>query len=179
MAINQSGTGSSPERATVTMDAELVARLVGALEQIGTAFTIDEINDARTLSLVDRLTGRGNGGASAGTPDRDRARATLYYEEIRGLLRRDGAATPLRMSRNRADVEFVDPVPLSAAVVKVESPGDATSGPITERFDNIRSLSKPILDLSSITPQMPIARVEVFAEDGTLVAFGPSFPANH
>jgi|tagenome__1003787_1003787.scaffolds.fasta_scaffold20341495_1 hypothetical protein len=180
MATNQSGAGPAPERATITMDAELVVQLVGALEKIGTAFTIDELNDARTLSLVDRLAGRGNGGPAAGIPDPVRARAALDYAEIRGLLGRADAATPLRMRRTRTgDVEFVDPVPVSAAVVAVESPGDAASGPITEHFDKIKGLSKPTLDLSFITAQMPIARVEAFAEDGTLVAFGPSFPPVH
>jgi hypothetical protein len=178
MATNKPSTDPTSERATVAMDAELVVRLLGALEKLGTAFTLDEINDARTLSLVDRLAGRGNGGPAAGVVDPGRALTARRYEEIRGLLGRVGAARPLRMRRTRAGVEFVDPAPVSAAAVVVESPGDAGSGPVSQRF-TIEGGSRPTLKLTSILPQMAIARVEVFAKDDALVAFGPSLPPIH
>ena len=176
MATNQTGAGSTPNRATVTMDAELVARLVSALEMIGTAFAVDEVNDARALSLIGHLAARGDGRPSAGILDPGRARAARDYDVLRGLLGQAGAPRPLTMRRSGDAVEFVDAAPLSAATVVVESPGDAETGALAERFDNIEGLTRPILKLARILQRMPISRVEVLDEQDTLLAFGPSLP---
>jgi len=175
MATNQTGAGSTPDRATVTMDAELVARLVSALEMIGTAFAVDEVNDARALSLIGRLAGRGDGRLPAGILDPGRARAARDYDVLRGLLGQAGGPRPLTMRRSRDTVVFVDAAPLSAATVVVESPGDARTGALAERFD-IEGLTTPTLKLTRILQRMPVSRVEVLDEHDTLLAFGPSLP---
>jgi hypothetical protein len=175
MATNKTDAGSTPDRATVTMDAELIARLVSALEMIGTAFAVDEVNDARALSLIGHLAGRGDGRPSAGILDPGRARAARDYDVLRGLLGKADAPRPLTMRRSRDTVVFVDAAPLSAATVVVESPGDAKTSALAERFD-VEGLTTPTLRLTRILQGMPVSRVEVLDEQDTLLAFGPSLP---
>jgi hypothetical protein len=79
------------------------------------------------------------------------------------------------MRRSRDTVVFVDAAPQSAATVVVESPGDAKTGALAERFD-IEELTTPTLRLTRILQRMPVSRVEVLDERGTLLAFGPSLP---
>jgi hypothetical protein len=163
----------------VTIDAELAARLVGALEMIGTAFTLDEVNEAGALALIARLAERGGDGRAAGPTDPARARAARDYDVLRGLLGRAGAPQPLRMSRPRGkDVVIVVEGPrVQASYAVAESPGDATSGPVTERVP-VGGSTPAKLTFTTISAAMPISRVELFDRNDVLVAFGPSLAPN-
>lgn len=176
------GAEPAPGPAAVAMDAELAARLVAALEMIGTAIKRDEVNDDRVLALMASLAERpGDGREPARNADPIRARAARDYDVLRGLLGRAGAPRPLNMRRspnsqnqNIEEIIFLDRLPSSATTVVVESPGDGASGPVTERFDDVTGGTKPTLELKLIRPTMPISRVEVLDVDDILVAFGPS-----
>ncbi|RZU76725.1 hypothetical protein EV384_5401 [Micromonospora kangleipakensis] len=163
-----------PAPSAVALDADLAARLVAALETIGSAITRDEVNDARALSLLAHLTGRdGYGGGPA--PDPVRSRAARDYEVLRGLLGRAGAPRGLNMRRSENDIVVDDPLPVSSAYAIVESPGTLSSGPVTERVDADPAANR--LSLDRITQAMPISRVEVFDCEDTFLAFGPSLAA--
>jgi hypothetical protein len=166
-------TGGS-DYSAVALDGDLAARLVAALETIGSAIALDEVTDARALSLVARLAGRaGYGGAPA--PDPVRSRAARDYDVLRGLLGRTGAPRGLNMGRSETDIVVNDPLPVAAAYAIVESPGTPSSGPVTERVD--ADPTSNLLTLANITPAMPISRVEVFDCEDRFLAFGPSLAA--
>ena len=82
------------------------------------------------------------------------------------------------MHRQGNDILVEAPLPVSAAYAIVESPGTATTGPITERVDSLPSPKVPkerrLLYLHTITSDMPISRVELFDCDDKFIAFGPS-----
>jgi hypothetical protein len=129
-------------------------------------------------------------------PDPTRVRAAQDYDVLRGLLGRTDAPRALRMRRvppgggggqksqkgqkgqggGDNAIEVVDPVPASASLAVVESPG-AGAGPVREEFE-VEGGSRPILALTDITAAMPISRVEIYDDDRKhdrkLVAFGPS-----
>lgn len=168
-----SGSGQGP----VVIDAELAAKLVGAIEMMGAAFTMDEVNEGRALALIARLAERGGDAArAAATPDPARARASRDYDVLRGLLGRTRAPAPLRMHREkrRNTVVIDQKAPKKAVTAVVESDGD--SGSTTDRFD-IRGQTHPLsLPLTDISAAMPVARVELLDDRDELVAFGPSLP---
>lgn len=174
---SESGSGSG--RGPVVIDAELAARLVEVLDKLGTASTLDELNEGRALALIASLAERAGGASrAAATPDPARARAARDYDVLRGLLGRAGAPAPLRMHREKRSNTLVidDKGPPKAVSLVVESPGDGTSGPTTEVF-NIRGQTYPLIRrLVDITPAMTVARVELLDDRGELVAFGPSLP---
>jgi hypothetical protein len=175
MATSKSTPDPESEGAAVTLDADLAARLVAALETIGSAIVYDEINDSRALSLLSRLAGRdGNGHGPA--PDPVRTRAARDYDVVRGLLGRVGAPRALSMHRVEENIEVDDPLPVAAAYALVESPGTPATGPITERV--AVDPTCPRLVLTRISPAMPISRVEVFDCEDRFLAFGPSLEPN-
>ena len=173
------GPGPDKRPAAITMDAELAGRLVAALERLGGAVASDRDRDERLLY--------------GGTVDPVRARASRDYEVLRGMLGRADAPTPLRMLRQRpggsegpfekdadershySDNEIVvlDPLPLSATFAIVESPGDQSTSPLTDRVPI--GTEDQTLPLDRITANLPISRVEIVDKNEKLVAFGPAF----
>ena len=181
---NRSDAGPEPNPRAVTIDAELAGRLITALEMIGTAFALDEVNDDRTLALISRLAAQGSDGPRSGeTTDPARARAARDYDVLRGLLGRAGAPQPLRMHRETSRggvavyVVMDDALPVSARVAVVDSPGNRTSGPLTEYIEVSGGSGPPTrLTLREISPAMSISRIELLDRREALVAFGPSLP---
>lgn len=163
-------TGTEPEQApgTVTIDAELAARLVEALERIGTAFP-DDPSGGHPAHARTEGTGRDNG-RDGQRVDPARDRAARDYDVLRGLLGRAGAPRPLRMHRDRNAVVVDDPVPMSATTAVIESPGEGS----TPQRVGVVGGSKPTLPLAQNTSTIPISRVELLDCHGVLVAFGPS-----
>ena len=174
--------GSGPDqRPAIAIDAELADRLVAALEQLGGAVASDRGKDERNLF--------------GGTVDPVRARASRDYEVLRGMLGRADAPTPLRMRRERSygqgepaveeqdagerdindnRIVVLDPVPLTAHEAIVESPGDGSTTPLSERVRIPAGESTPTLALTTIRGALPISRVEIVDVKDKLVAFGPS-----
>jgi hypothetical protein len=177
-----SNPGSGPDqRPAIAIDAELADRLVAALEQLGGAVASDRGKDERNLF--------------GGTVDPVRARASRDYEVLRGMLGRADAPTPLRMRRERSygqgepaveeqdaserndgdnRIVVLDPVPLTAHEAIVESPGDGSTTPLSERVRIPAGESTPTLALTTIRGALPISRVEIVDVKDKLVAFGPS-----
>jgi hypothetical protein len=178
------GPGPDQRPPAITMDAELAGRLVAALEQLGVAVAPDR---SRDRGGDERL-------LYGGTVDPVRARASRDYEVLRGLLGRADAPTPLRMLRQRPgggsreaergggeldvvdnEIVVLDPVPLSACLAIVESPGDGSTSPLTEEVSIDPRELQPTLALTEISANLPISRVEIVDKNKKLVAFGPAF----
>jgi hypothetical protein len=169
---NNPGSGPDQRPAAIAMDADLADRLVAALEQLGVAVSPDMRQDDRR-----RLDG---------TPDPTRERTARDHDVLRGLLGRTDAPRPLRMRRvefcpdssrkthTNGDNAIVidDEVPSTARYAIVESPVPG-SDPLRERV-KLPDQTRPCLELTEITATMPISRIELFAHDRKLVAFGPS-----
>jgi hypothetical protein len=166
------GPGPDEGPAAITMYAELAGRLVAALEQLGVAVSPDMRQDDRRRS--------------DGTPDPTRERTARDHDVLRGLLGRTDAPRPLRMRRvefcpdssrkthTNGDNAIVidDEVPSTAKYAIVESPV-LGSDPVRDKID-IPDQPHPCLELTEITATMPISRIELFARNRRLVAFGPS-----
>jgi hypothetical protein len=165
-----------PNPSAVALDADLAARLVAALETIGSAIAADDANGTR--ALLAQLTAHNGNGGYGGTPVPDpvRSRAARDYDVLRGVLGRAGAPRGLTMHRDKTDVVVDDPLPVSSAYAIVESPGTSSSGPVTERV-TADPKAPPCLHLERITQDMSISRVEIFDCEDKFLAFGPSLPA--
>ena len=166
-------SSSGPDK--VTVDAEVLERLAGALEMIGTAFAADEVSDARALALVARFAAERESFGGMGfvrVVDQAQMRVARDYEVIRGLLGRGDAPRPLRMKRQKDNTVVVeDRVPDRAVQALVEAAGRQ----VPEVFDlTDGSYDRVVLRLSTIARGEPITRIELLAANGALVAFGPS-----
>ncbi|GIF23448.1 hypothetical protein BJ973_004060 [Actinoplanes tereljensis] len=162
MATNKSTGGSTPS--TIALDADLAARLVAALETIGSAIDSGQGNGTRALAHP-----------TGPVPDPVRSRAARDYDVLRGVLGRAGAPHGLSMHRDKTDIVVDNPLPVSATYAIVESPGTPSSGPVAERVIADPTVNR--LNLDEITQDMSISRVEVFDCDGRFLAFGPSLLA--
>lgn len=169
---NNPGPGPDERPPAIAIDAELAGRLVAALEQLGVAVSPDLRQDDRHRP--------------DGKPDPTRERTARDHDVLRGLLGRTDAPRPLRMRRmefcpdssrktntNGDNVIVIDDeVPATAKYAIVESPVPG-SDPLRDKID-IPDQPHPCLELTEITATMPISRIELFARNRRLVAFGPS-----
>jgi hypothetical protein len=130
----------------------------------------------RLIAALERIA-RGPAYDGRGTPQPDpvRARIARDFDVLRGLLGQPGTPRPLRMHRESEAVFVDDTLPPESRAAVVESPGDGSSGFVSERIDLRRRLQDVVeLPLKKITDPMPISRVEIFDAEGALLAFGPS-----
>ena len=133
-------TGANAEREAVVIDAKLALQLSQALDAIGKAFAIDEANQAGLIGVLSKLATRP--AATEVTPDPLRQRAARDYDVLRGLLRKDGAPVPRRITRSRLSdkldgaaasdalemLYFVDAPPVSADHLILDVAGDNGNG---------------------------------------------------